>query len=141
MGKGETSGVGNNTCVTRQLSAKVWEKSDSFEQVMSILELGAKSRDQLGVPISDVTKGPKGSLSQRGLIQQADVEMEEVTSPIKQGTTHTTTDGVDLQAQVEDKGKKIKSKGSWKKLAVKKEKKIKKKKCWPVIQRQKLNAW
>lgn len=103
--------------VTRHQSAENWAKSDSSEQAMSILEPGAKSCAQLSAPIVDVTKGPKGFLSQKGPIQQAYVEMEEVTSPIKQGTGHTATDGVDLQAQVQDEYKQIKSKGSWKKLA------------------------
>lgn len=65
-------------------------------------------------------KRPKGSLSQRGPIQQANIEMEEVTSLIKQGMAHTATNGVDLQDQVQDEGKQIKSKDSWKKLSCEK---------------------
>lgn len=84
LGKGEVCGVSNSTCVTRHQSAENWAKSDSSEQAMRILEPGAKSCAQLSAPIVDVTKGPKGFLSQKGPIQQAkmNISKEQAIQPL-----------------------------------------------------------
>lgn len=81
--------------MTRQLVVKSRAKCDSFEQVMSISEQSAKSRDQLSAPISYATKGPKDTHSLTGPNHQAHIEMEEVTTPIKLRPISMALDGVD----------------------------------------------
>nr|POE98149.1 hypothetical protein CFP56_51340 [Quercus suber] len=61
LGKGETLGGGSSTRVTRQPLEDLWENSEYSEQVMSILDHGAKSCAQPNIPAPEDSKGQKAS--------------------------------------------------------------------------------